>query len=325
MRNHGNYIVSLSQLGRFLAGEAEAAGASILPETPATKLLVADGRVRGVRTADRGRGRNGEELGELRAGLRSARARHRPGRGHAGPPDRCGDRALRPPGREPAGLGARRQGGLEGREAARPHRPHDGLAASLGQEVPRVRRLVHLPDGRGPGHARDGRRSRLPRHPAFRPRPAPAAEDAPEDPQDRRGRRAAGVGGEDDPGGRLPLAAEAPARAGPAPVRRRGRDGQRSCAEGDPLRARVGAARGRGRVRRAPEGRVRRPPRRPPELRRLGPGELHLDRPEEGAQRPARVHARASGSAARSRAARSPRSASCRPRTRCSSATPSRS
>jgi electron-transferring-flavoprotein dehydrogenase len=68
MRNHGNYIVSLSQLGRFLAGEAEATGATILAETPATKLLVADGRVRGVRTADRGRGRNGEELGNFEPG-----------------------------------------------------------------------------------------------------------------------------------------------------------------------------------------------------------------------------------------------------------------
>jgi electron-transferring-flavoprotein dehydrogenase len=68
MRNHGNYIVSLSQLGRFLGVEAEAGGATILSETPATKLLVADGRVRGIRTGDRGRGRNGEELGNFEPG-----------------------------------------------------------------------------------------------------------------------------------------------------------------------------------------------------------------------------------------------------------------
>ena len=35
MRNHGNYVASVSQLGRFLAQEAEAGGATILPETPA--------------------------------------------------------------------------------------------------------------------------------------------------------------------------------------------------------------------------------------------------------------------------------------------------
>jgi electron-transferring-flavoprotein dehydrogenase len=68
MRNHGNYFASLSQLGRFLATEAEAGGATILSETPAVKLLVADGRVRGVHTGDRGRGREGEELGNFEPG-----------------------------------------------------------------------------------------------------------------------------------------------------------------------------------------------------------------------------------------------------------------
>jgi electron-transferring-flavoprotein dehydrogenase len=68
MRNHGNYVASLSQLGRFLAAEAEALGATVLAETPATRLLVADGRVRGIRTGDRGRGRNGEELSNFEPG-----------------------------------------------------------------------------------------------------------------------------------------------------------------------------------------------------------------------------------------------------------------
>jgi electron-transferring-flavoprotein dehydrogenase len=68
MRNYGNQIASLSQLGRWLAGEAEAAGATILPETSAVKLLVADGRVHGVHTGDRGRGREGEQLGNFEPG-----------------------------------------------------------------------------------------------------------------------------------------------------------------------------------------------------------------------------------------------------------------
>jgi len=62
MRNHGNVVVSVSQLGRFLAEQAEALGVTLLPETAATKLLVEHGRVQGVRTGDRGRGRNGEPL-----------------------------------------------------------------------------------------------------------------------------------------------------------------------------------------------------------------------------------------------------------------------
>jgi electron-transferring-flavoprotein dehydrogenase len=68
MMNHGNYVASLSQLGRWLAEEAEEAGATILAETAADKLLVADGRVRGVRTGDKGRGRAGEELANFEPG-----------------------------------------------------------------------------------------------------------------------------------------------------------------------------------------------------------------------------------------------------------------
>src|SRR5688572_5359553 len=48
MKNDGNYVASLSRLGRWLADQAEEAGAMILPETSAETLLVADGRVRGV-------------------------------------------------------------------------------------------------------------------------------------------------------------------------------------------------------------------------------------------------------------------------------------
>jgi electron-transferring-flavoprotein dehydrogenase len=68
MVNDRNYIASLSRLGRFLAEEAEALGATVLPETSAEQLLVDGGRVRGVRTGDRGRGRYGEELPNFEAG-----------------------------------------------------------------------------------------------------------------------------------------------------------------------------------------------------------------------------------------------------------------
>jgi electron-transferring-flavoprotein dehydrogenase len=68
MKNHGNWVASLSQLGRWLADEAEQGGAMILPETSATKLLVDHGRVVGVRTGDKGRGREGEELPNFESG-----------------------------------------------------------------------------------------------------------------------------------------------------------------------------------------------------------------------------------------------------------------
>jgi electron-transferring-flavoprotein dehydrogenase len=68
MVNHRNYVASLSRLGRFLAEEAERLGVTVLPETAAEKLLVDGGRVVGVRTGDRGRGRNGEELSNFEPG-----------------------------------------------------------------------------------------------------------------------------------------------------------------------------------------------------------------------------------------------------------------
>ena len=68
MRNHGNVIVSLSQVGRWMAERAEAGGAMLLPETAAVQLLVERGEVVGVRTGDKGRGAEGEELRNFEPG-----------------------------------------------------------------------------------------------------------------------------------------------------------------------------------------------------------------------------------------------------------------
>lgn len=54
MRNHGNYIISLSQWGRFLATEAEALGANIFPGFAAVDVLYENDRVVGVVTDDKG-------------------------------------------------------------------------------------------------------------------------------------------------------------------------------------------------------------------------------------------------------------------------------
>ncbi|HEX7246076.1 MAG TPA: electron-transfer flavoprotein:ubiquinone oxidoreductase [Solirubrobacterales bacterium] len=67
-RKEGYYTLSVSKLGRFLADKAEEAGVYILSETAATKLLVEDRIVRGVRSGDRGRGKDGEELGNFEPG-----------------------------------------------------------------------------------------------------------------------------------------------------------------------------------------------------------------------------------------------------------------
>ena len=67
-RNHGNYVISVSKLSRFLAEKAEEKGAYILTETVADKLLVEDRIVRGIRSGDRGRGKDGEPLGNFEPG-----------------------------------------------------------------------------------------------------------------------------------------------------------------------------------------------------------------------------------------------------------------
>jgi electron-transferring-flavoprotein dehydrogenase len=67
-KNHGNHVVSVAELSRWLAEKAEEAGAYVLTETAAERLLVADGTVVGVRSGDKGRGKDGEPLSNFEPG-----------------------------------------------------------------------------------------------------------------------------------------------------------------------------------------------------------------------------------------------------------------
>src|SRR5437667_7445239 len=67
-RNHDNEIVSVSALARRQQRQAEEAGAYSLTETSATQLIVQDGRVVGVRSGDKGRGKDGEPLSNFEPG-----------------------------------------------------------------------------------------------------------------------------------------------------------------------------------------------------------------------------------------------------------------
>ncbi len=67
-RNHGNEVVSVSALARYGQRVAEEAGAYILTETAATQLIVEKGRVVGVRSGDKGRGKDGEPLRNFEPG-----------------------------------------------------------------------------------------------------------------------------------------------------------------------------------------------------------------------------------------------------------------
>src|SRR5207249_8962035 len=64
----GNEVVSVSALARFQQQQAEEGGAYILTETAASHLLVEDGHVRGVRSGDKGRGKDGQPLGNFEPG-----------------------------------------------------------------------------------------------------------------------------------------------------------------------------------------------------------------------------------------------------------------
>ena len=68
--NHGNYIVSLGAVTRWLGAQAEALGVEIFPGFAATEVLYADsGAVRGVATGNLGVGKDGEPTAEFQLGM----------------------------------------------------------------------------------------------------------------------------------------------------------------------------------------------------------------------------------------------------------------
>ncbi len=67
-KNEGNEVISVSELARYQQRVAEDQGAYILTETSASQLIVEDGAVVGVRSGDKGRGKEGEELGNFEPG-----------------------------------------------------------------------------------------------------------------------------------------------------------------------------------------------------------------------------------------------------------------
>jgi electron-transferring-flavoprotein dehydrogenase len=69
LRNHGNYIVSLQALVRWLSEQAENQGTDILTGFAGQHVLTDGDRVVGVRTGDRGVGRGGEPKSSFDAGV----------------------------------------------------------------------------------------------------------------------------------------------------------------------------------------------------------------------------------------------------------------
>jgi electron-transferring-flavoprotein dehydrogenase len=70
MNNHGNYIVSLGNVVRWLGEQAEQHGVEIYPGFAATEVLYQeDGTVRGIATGDMGIGKNGEQTDSYQQGI----------------------------------------------------------------------------------------------------------------------------------------------------------------------------------------------------------------------------------------------------------------
>ena len=70
MSNHGNYIISLGNLCRWLGEQAEALGVEIYPGFAAAEVLYhEDGSVKGVATGDMGIGKDGEQTGNFQPGM----------------------------------------------------------------------------------------------------------------------------------------------------------------------------------------------------------------------------------------------------------------
>jgi Dehydrogenases (flavoproteins) len=88
MNNHGNYIVSLGNVCRWLATKAEALGVEIYPGFAATEVLYdANGAVAGVATGDSGRWQKRRAQGQFHPWYGTAREVHpvrRRGRGNLG-------------------------------------------------------------------------------------------------------------------------------------------------------------------------------------------------------------------------------------------------
>ena len=68
-QNHGNYVVSLGNVCRWLAKAAEAAGVEIFPGFAAAEILYEGDTVKGVATGDLGISRKGEKTGAYQRGM----------------------------------------------------------------------------------------------------------------------------------------------------------------------------------------------------------------------------------------------------------------
>jgi len=69
LQNHGNYVISLNQLVKWLGRQAEERGIDVLAGFPGAELLYEGDRVVGVRTGDKGVDKHGKPKGNFEPGV----------------------------------------------------------------------------------------------------------------------------------------------------------------------------------------------------------------------------------------------------------------
>ena len=69
LRNHGCYVVSINRLAKWLTEQVESVGVDVFPGFAGAELLYDGDRVVGVRTGDRGIGRDGERKSTFEPGV----------------------------------------------------------------------------------------------------------------------------------------------------------------------------------------------------------------------------------------------------------------
>ena len=183
MSNHGNYIVSLGDVCRWLATKAEALGVEIFPGFAAVEAVYGERR----RGARRGHRRHGDRPRRRAQGFASARHGaprqiHADRRGRARLARQEADRALRARrGARAAEIRDRHQGALAGRSRKAPAGPRPAHLRLAARQCDR-RRLVPLSPRRQPGGGRLRRPPQLSQSAPLALRGVPALQDASGDP-----------------------------------------------------------------------------------------------------------------------------------------------
>ena len=182
-KNHGNYVISLGNVCRWLGQQAEALGVEIFPGFAAAEVLYDDdGSVKGVATGDMGVDRKGEKTDAYQPGM-ELHAKYtffaEGCRGHLG--RQLEARFKLREGRDPQVYGI----GLKELWEVKPEKHQPGLVvhtAGWPLDARHLRRLVPLPHGEQPGRGRLRRRAGLLESLSQSLRGIPALQDAPGNP-----------------------------------------------------------------------------------------------------------------------------------------------